>query len=139
MADNGNKALDFIEYYWMDLINLLANRDQLENSDGCLRLLTDAGSALHTTYCSDTSTNARKLLFALKNYIKKTKWERERVRCVDVLLLSLNKQEQKNLLCAKWDRWGQSTRKSTFRCTDQVVPEGCSKEETNVSIYLFVL
>lgn len=99
-----NKALKFIERHWMQLINLLADSSQRRNTDGCLRLLTDVGNVLNLRYCSDAATNARMLLFSLKNYIKHTSWERERVRCVDVLLLSLFSREEKKDLCTKWAR-----------------------------------
>ena len=95
----------FIDGQWNALVAALSTTDeQLRNSMGCLILLTDADVMLASlNLCDDSPTNSRMLLTRLRKYLRSCPSRRERQRCVNVMLASVQDLQVKGALCDEWE------------------------------------
>lgn len=94
----------FIDSHWLTLVGALSESGQLENSMGCLILLTECDHMLSSLeLCDDERTNSRRLLNRLRKFLQTCSSGRERQRCINVILVSIEDAQAKLVLCDKWE------------------------------------
>ena len=114
------REIHFIDQHWHRFVFLMSNKKQRANTAGCLELLTDAANVIKSLEgAPDDHINARVLLYAIRKYLHTCTDEKERLRCVHVMLLSLHCHDAKSRLCEQWGtfyRLGHPTLTDAVSC-----------------------